>query len=122
MKSIRSLIMIAICMIVFTSPAVTAKTEQKSQCEFVKDISPVATAVFTANDYNLVSVFADATIKTEFKVKSFEPKEPLTCLAIITDVGWRSSNQLFNKIFYREKLKENLFTSDNPTRYCRSNC
>ncbi len=122
MKSIRSLIMIAICMIVFTSTAVTAKTEQKSQCEFVKDISPVATAVFTANDYSVVSVYADATIKTEFKVKSFEQNEPITYLAIITDVGWRSSNRLFNKIIYREKLQENLFTNDNPTRYCRSNC
>ena len=121
MKSIRSLIMIAICMIVFTSTAVTAKTEQKSQCEFVKDISPVAVAVFTANDYNLISVIADATIKTEFKAKSFEVKQPIISEATNDDVGWQSK-KIYFITFYKEKLHSSITLVDPYIRNSRNNC
>ena len=43
-------------------------------------------------------------------------------VSVLTDVGWHSSKKLFINSAYREKLKENLFAKENPTRYCRSNC
>lgn len=108
-------------MVSFTAGATTTKLEQKQKTEFVKVLDAQTNAVSVVNDCQVA--FQDAAqingfIAVEFKIES----EPRTHLAIITDVGWRKSNQLLDNIPYTEKLKENLLTSDNPARYCRINC
>ncbi len=109
MKSIRSLFMIAIGMMAFTATAHTAKLEQKHQCEFVKDVSQVATAVFTVNDYQVATVLTDVTAEpSDINVVHFENvTESYSHLAIVADVGWRNSKQRFSNIQNTELIVKN---------------
>lgn len=123
MKNIRSVFILLIGIISLTAFASTSKLDQKQkpvlemEQPFHFDTVNVATIDFVLNEIN----FSIRSKANAYFIAKNESK-PITHIAIITDVGWQSSNQLFNKIFYREKLQENLFTKDNPTKYCRSNC
>jgi hypothetical protein len=121
MKSISMFIMIFISMVSFTSTATTAKMEQKRKTEFVKGISLVANAVSVVNEINVVSVIADATIKKEFKVKSFETIQPITSEATNDDVGWQS-RKIYFITFYKEKLHSGITLVDPYIRNSRNNC
>lgn len=119
MKSIHSLIMIAVCMTVFTSMATTtAKMEQKQKTELVKDFKIQAYDVSVVNEFNVVSVYADANI---LKVES----ESVTFKVFGPDVGSFDSKQNFSIINYKEKLLENynkdfivLNLNENRIRHC----
>ena len=105
MKSIRSLFMIAIGMMVFTATAHTAKLEQKQKTEFVAEVSSQAYDV-CVNDYQVASVLTDVTAEqSDMNVVQFENvTESYNHLAIIADVGWRNSKQRFSNIQNKEKV------------------
>lgn len=108
MKSIRSLFMIAIGMMVFTATAHTAKLEQKQKPELVKELLLVANTVSVVNEYQFVLVSTKATIFLNQSVQNFKIENDfLTFYTIITDVGWKVSNQRFSQIPYTEKFLEN---------------
>lgn len=114
-------IMMLICMVSFTSTATTAKMEQKRKTEFVKTFNVEANAVSVVNEINVISVITDATIKTEFKAKSFETKEPITSEATNDDVGWQSK-KIYFITFYKEKLHSSITLVDPYIRNSRNNC
>lgn len=94
MKSIRSLLMIAICTVAFTSTAeTTAKMEQKQKAELVMDVTIQSNAVSVVNEYQDVTVLIVTQFEKASDLKVFTfVTEPLTSLAIADDVGWQSSS------------------------------
>jgi phenylpyruvate tautomerase PptA (4-oxalocrotonate tautomerase family) len=126
MKSIRSLFLIAIGMMVFTATAHTAKLEQKQKTEFVKDISQVSNDV-SVNEVKAVSVVIDATIEKDIKVKSFETKEPASLYTVNKDVGWQSQKGNTTTVTLKEKFPDNyqrhvVYFIDKRKQSIRSNC
>ena len=117
MKSIRSFILIAIGMIALTATAHTAKLEQKQKAELVKGFTTEINAV-SVNDYQVAPVLTDVAKANDIDVLQFKNvTDPGTYLAIITDVGWRSSKQRFTNIPYKEKL---LGNSKNDLKFCKN--
>jgi len=119
MKSIRSFIMIAVCMAVFTSKATTtASMEQKQKTEFVKDFKIQTYDVSVVNEFNVVSVYSETNV---FRIES----NPVQIYNVNLDVGLINSEQKFSSIDYKEKLLKNYnkdFTSinlkENRIRHC----
>ena len=103
MKTIFTFLMVLVCLTSFTAGATTTKPEQKQKTELVKEFPFQANAVSVENDYQVAFEFSDATIKTEFEVKSFDGIKPITLQATNTDVGWRSS-----RINYSQYSNSNL--------------
>ena len=97
-----------IWMISMTAFATTSKLEQKSKPTITLDqkvyvdVVNVETIDFVLNKINVNSK-SEANAYFITKIES----EPITYLAIITDVGWRSSKQRFTNIPYKEKLLGN---------------
>lgn len=127
MKQFKVLFMLLIGMIGFTAMASTPLTEQKQKIEIVKDFQ-VNTIADNVLSFQLVT--ADANI---IYLQSSEDHnlriviQRFNTLAIITDVGWNSSKQLFNKILHTEKFLENynlhfLPNLKKPYKSIRDNC
>lgn len=106
-------------MVSFTAGATTTKLGHKQKTEFTKTFDVTVNAVSVVNKV----VFKSTTQVKDFNVLRFKiVAESQNQLAIITDVGWRNSNQLNKNIPYIEKLKDDLVIKESPARYCRSNC
>ena len=105
MKSIRSLFMIAIGMMVFTATAHTAKLEQKQKTELFKGFTTEINTV-CVNDYQVATVLTDVTAEaSDMNVVQFENvTESYNHLAIVADVGCRKAKQRFSNIQYKEKV------------------
>lgn len=128
MKSIRSLFMITIGMMVFTVTAnTTAKLEQKQKVETVNGFD-------IHKDYSqVVNVFKEIQISQEvFAVEGrvLNLKKTVNELNLFTvskDVGWRSS-QTINYNIHKEKLPLNYLRNNITSRTdinivrCRNNC
>lgn len=111
MKSIRSLFMIAIGMMVFTVTAsTTAKLEQKQKVESVNGFE-------VQKDYSqVVNVFKEVQISQEVSfletrvVRLNKVENELKSYTVSRDVGWRSS-QTINNTIQKEKLPLNYLTN-----------
>lgn len=113
MKSIRSLFMIAIGMMLFTVTAnTTAKLEQKQNTELVKEFTVPAYEVSVVNETKVVSVVIDTQINSIEDQTSKTASEPESSYSIIKDVGWRSQkgNTTTNEL--KEKYPGNLIKED----------
>lgn len=108
MKSIRSLCLIAIGMMVFTVTATTAKPEQKQKAELVKEFSLPTYEVSVVSEIKVVSVVVDAQTQSNKAQALKTSNEPESLYAIIKDVGWRSpkGNTITNTL--KEKFPDNL--------------
>lgn len=131
MKSIRSLIMIAVCMTVFTCMATTtATTEHKQTTELVKELTFQANAVSVVNDYQIVSVQADAATDFVGASAPFVANENLliTLSPHSADVGWIGNHkgQAFIKNYRQKRNQKYQYTSDrivyNDVIRCRNTC
>lgn len=127
MKSIRSLVLIAIGMMVFTVTATTAKPEQKQKAELVKELSLPAYEVNVVNEIKVVSVVLDAQTKSKEAQTFKKVNDPQTFYAIIKDVGWRSQKGNTTKIAYKEKYldkynKEKAILIHKGNIQIRDNC
>lgn len=117
MKSIRMFSLIAIGMMVFTVTGAThSNREQKQKPEYVTGFSSQMYDV-CVNDYQVASVLMDVTAKpNDNNVVQFKNViDPVTYLAIITDVGWSTYKQRY--IQYKEKLKDSYNRKDKAYSY-----
>lgn len=94
-------------MISLTATATTAKLEQKQKPELVKEFTLQTKTVNVENELHAV-IFQDVAYFQE----SNEPvlktsNDHVTSFAIVSDVGWKSSERKFIQIPYTEKLLEN---------------
>lgn len=107
MKLRHVLSIILIGMISLTATATTAKLEQKQNPELVKEFTIQTKTVNVENELQAV-IFQDVAYFQE----SNEPvlktsNDHVTSFAIVSDVGWKSSERKFIQIPYTEKLLEN---------------
>ena len=107
MKSIRSLVLIAIGMMAFTVTATTAKPEQKQKTELVKELALPAYEVSVVNEIKVVSVVLDAQTNSKEAQTFKNVNDPQAFYAIIKDVGWRSQKGNTTKMAYKEKFLDN---------------
>lgn len=117
MKTIFTFLLMFACMVSFTAGATTTKLEQKEKTELVKAFSVETSAVSVANDYQVVFIALNATIR-----ESFERIKPVTFKETIVDVGWRNSN--YNLYFKSDLLQKNRihkFSNKEIVRI-RTNC
>ena len=103
MKQFKVLLMLLIGMIGFTALASTPVTEQKQKIEIVKDFQVLAMADNVLS-FELVSVNTDAIYLQSNGAQILQiVSEPLSILAIITDVGWQRPKQIFNDLACTER-------------------
>ena len=127
MKQLKGLFMLLIGMISFTAMAGTPLTEQKQKIEIEKDFQ-VLSIVDNVLSFELVSVDPGVICLQSNEAQILRIViQPHNTLAIITDVGWKSSKQALIETPYAEKLLENYnlhFKSNlqTPLYSIRNNC
>lgn len=105
MKLTRILFAFIIGMMMFTNAAFSSDIEKNQKTELVKEFTLVPQSVY---DYHVAPVLTGVASEKVSEVKSFTLlASHVTYLAIITDVGWRSSQGKFAVIQNKEKLREN---------------
>jgi hypothetical protein len=107
MKNIRSVFILLIGMISLTAFATTSKLDQKPTAALTTDHSVCIEAVNVDYNFEVVSVPIETAFSSEFIFSNFNQKTFIPSLAIITDVGWRTSKRCFKEIPFTEKLLEN---------------
>lgn len=97
MKSIRSFILIAIGMMVFTVTGAThANREQKPKVELLKEQMPFVISA-SVNDYQAKSELTDVAKANDINVVQLKNViESFNFLAIVPDVGWQSYQKNYN--------------------------
>jgi len=126
MKQARILILGVIGMIAFTATATTtAKLEEKQKTVLNYESSFTIESVSVVNDFEFVA--ADAVQIFQGYALPIKTNNDLKVpLAIVSDVGWRSSAIKYTTIHYKEKLLENYdlkFTDKRKQNFSiRSDC
>lgn len=117
MKSIRSFILIAIGMMVFTVTGAThSNREQKQKTELVKGLT-AQTYDVCVNDYQVVSVITDSTNFTSSKAQNVcNETFVLNPKLIVYDVGWctRKKEQALSNINDKKPNLRINYKKSNP--------
>ena len=98
MKLFQSLFMLLICMVSFTALATTPMMEEKQTTTY--ETAQAVNYVVNVEAVDYVFCKQETAQKAEFILNLSRFKTPKTPKAIITDVGWQSTNKINTKENY----------------------